>query len=61
MRAFKQTWKKATLQKYLSIDRKIQDGTYHTMVLSAQTNPTRYEESAMPKHHKAEQATMTNS
>ena len=26
-----------------------------------QTNPTRYEESAMPKHHRAEKASMTNS
>ena len=61
MRVFKQTWKKATLQKYLSINRKIQDGTYDTIFLSAQTNPTKYGESAMPKHHKAEQASMTNS
>ena len=61
MKAFRQTWKKATLQKCLSIKRKIQDGTYHTIALSAQTNPTRYGESAMPKHRKAEQASMTNS
>ena len=52
---------KATLHKYLSINRKIQDGTYHTVALSAQTNPTRYGESAIPKHHKADQASMTNS
>ena len=52
---------KASLKKYIFNNRKTQDGRYHTMVLSAQTNLTWYGESAMPTRHKAEQASMTNS